>query len=155
MRLFHVYQIVRPATPYLFIKQIHTFTRNILFEQRRFGLGLPQPLSSQTLDDENEDILVQIQEEQRQFPRRFAQRLLQGGKRVPFPYLKKPHGRNVVEIVFVLPVFVIKYLVKRVDLLDDYDFPERTITETPIFCYFLSDPVSHSQINNEKRVGSY
>ena len=34
-----------------------------------------------TLDDENEDILVQIQEEQRQFPRRFARRLHQVGKR--------------------------------------------------------------------------
>ena len=33
-----------------------------------------------TLDDENEDILVQIQEEQRQFPRRFARRLHQVGK---------------------------------------------------------------------------
>ena len=34
------------------------------------------------LDDENEDILVQIQEEQRQFPRRFAWRLHQVGKRL-------------------------------------------------------------------------
>ena len=34
-----------------------------------------------TLDDENEDILVQIQEEQRQFLRRFARRLHQVGKR--------------------------------------------------------------------------
>ena len=34
-----------------------------------------------TLDDENEDILVQIQEEQRQFAQRFARRLPQVGKK--------------------------------------------------------------------------
>ena len=34
-----------------------------------------------TLDDENEDILVQIQEEQRQLPQRFARRLHRAGKR--------------------------------------------------------------------------
>ena len=39
-----------------------------------------------TLDAENEDILVQIQEEQRQFPRRFARRLHQVGKS---PYLRQ------------------------------------------------------------------
>ena len=32
------------------------------------------------LDGENEDILLQIQEEQRQFPQRFARRLHQVGK---------------------------------------------------------------------------
>ena len=61
-----------------------------------------------TLDDENEDILVQIQEEQRQFPRRFARRLHQVGKR-DFSLPDEASGRNVVEIVFVLPVFVLKW----------------------------------------------
>ena len=46
-----------------------------------------------TLDDENEDILVQIQEEQRQFPRSFARRLHQVGKGT-FPYLMKPPGET-------------------------------------------------------------
>ena len=36
--------------------------------------------ASMTLDDENEAILLQIQEEQRQFPQRFARRLHQVGK---------------------------------------------------------------------------
>ena len=35
----------------------------------------------ETFDDENEDILIQIQEEQRQFQQRFARRLYQVGKR--------------------------------------------------------------------------
>ena len=63
-----------------------------------------------TLDAENEDILVQIQEEQRQFPRRFARRLHQFPRRFArrLHQMMKPPGRNVVEIVFVLPVFVLK-----------------------------------------------
>ena len=69
-----------------------------------FHLGL-----GMTLDDENEGILVQIQEEQRQFPQRFARRLHQVGKRaVSLP--DEASGRNVVEIVFVFPVFVLKHL---------------------------------------------
>ena len=76
--------------------------------------------------DENEDILVQKQEEQRQFPQHFARRLHQVGKRTktisttfcpeassgresPFSLPDEASGRNVVEIVFVLPVFVLKY----------------------------------------------
>ena len=56
------------------------------------------------------DILVQIQEKQRQFPQRFARRLHQVGKRGPFSLPDEASGRNVVEIVFVLPVFVLKCL---------------------------------------------
>ena len=67
-----------------------------------------------SLDDENEDILVQIQEEQRQFPRRFVRRLHQVGKRgSPFSLPDEASGRNAVEIVFVLPVFVLKYFLSQ------------------------------------------
>ena len=50
---------------------------------------------------------LQIQEEQRQFPQRFARRLHQVGK-ASLP--DEASGQNVVEIVFVLPVSVIKCL---------------------------------------------
>ena len=52
---------------------------------------------------ENEDILVQIQEEQRQFSQR-PQLHREKGLSLP----DEASGRNVVEIVFVLPVFVLK-----------------------------------------------
>ena len=60
-----------------------------------------------TLDGENEDILLQIQEEKRQFPQRFARRLHQVGKGSP-SLPDEAFGRNIVEIVFFLPVFVIR-----------------------------------------------
>ena len=56
------------------------------------------------------DSLVQILEEQRQFPQRFARRFHQPEKGKPFSLPDEAFGRNVVEIVFVLSVFVLKCL---------------------------------------------
>ena len=74
-----------------------------------YALGWPEQIFSNhaetirtflpwAMDDENEDILVQIQEEQRQFAQRFARRLHQVGKREPFPYLMKPPGETLCKL---------------------------------------------------------
>ena len=81
---------------FVVIKQIHTFTSNILFEQRRFGLGCPS--------------LYQV--------------------KWPFDLIKAGAIQTETSLL--------KQNVagERVDLLDDYDFPARTITETGSFRSF-------------------
>ena len=81
------------------IKQIHTFTSNMLLEQRRFGLGSPS--------------LYQV--------------------KWPFDLIKA--GATQTE-TSLLQQYVAG---ECVDLLDDYDFPGRTITDTHLsFSLFLS-----------------
>ena len=86
----------------VFIKQIHTFTSNILFEQRRFGLGRPS--------------LYQV----KSFIKSNGFDLIKAGATQTETSLLKQYVAG-----------------ERVDLLDDYDFPARTITET--WCSFPLD----------------
>ena len=55
-------------------------------------------LEEMSLDDENEDILVQIQEEQQTISSTFRPEASSG--RVPFSLPDEASGRNIVEVVF-------------------------------------------------------